>query len=45
MAAKYAKLFPKISPFTIDGTFGSWAKAQKTHFIDGGVFDQIYIKR
>jgi sulfate/thiosulfate-binding protein len=45
VAAKYAKLFPKISLFTIDGTFGSWAKAQKTHFIDGGVFDQIYIKR
>ena len=28
--------------FTIDEVFGGWAKAQKTHFADGGVFDQIY---
>jgi ABC-type sulfate transport system substrate-binding protein len=27
---------------TIDSTFGGWQKAQKTHFADGGVFDQIY---
>jgi sulfate transport system substrate-binding protein len=30
---------------TIDA-FGGWAKAQATHFAEGGVFDQIYgIKR
>ncbi|MFN7953920.1 MAG: sulfate ABC transporter substrate-binding protein [bacterium] len=28
--------------FTIDEVFGGWQKAQKTHFADGGVFDQIY---
>ena len=28
--------------FTIDEVFGGWAKAQKTHFDDGGIFDQIY---
>ena len=28
--------------FTIDQVFGGWTKAQKTHFADGGVFDQIY---
>jgi hypothetical protein len=27
---------------TIDSVFGGWQKAQKTHFADGGVFDQIY---
>ncbi len=43
--AKYAKNFPKISLFTIDDVFGGWAKAQKTHFADGGVFDQIYTKK
>jgi sulfate/thiosulfate-binding protein len=43
--AKYAKSFPTIKLFTIDDTFGGWAKAQKTHFSDGGVFDQIYTKR
>jgi sulfate transport system substrate-binding protein len=42
VAAKYAKNFPAIKLFTIADTFGGWAKAQKTHFADGGVFDQIY---
>jgi sulfate transport system substrate-binding protein len=42
IAAKYAANFPTISLFTIDEVFGGWAKAQKTHFSDGGVFDQIY---
>jgi sulfate transport system substrate-binding protein len=42
VAAKFDKNFPKIQLFTIDDTFGGWAKAQKTHFADGGVFDQIY---
>ena len=45
VAAKYAKNFPKIALFTIDDVFGGWAKAQKTHFADGGVFDQIYTKK
>jgi sulfate transport system substrate-binding protein len=44
-AAKYAKTFPKVNLFTIDAVFGGWAKAQKTHFDDGGSFDQIYTKR
>jgi len=42
VAAKYAKNFPKVNLFTIDDVFGGWAKAQTTHFADGGVFDQIY---
>jgi sulfate/thiosulfate-binding protein len=40
--AKYAQQFPKATLFTIDELFGGWQKAQKTHFADGGVFDQIY---
>jgi sulfate transport system substrate-binding protein len=43
-AAKYASLFPKLELFTIDQVFGGWTQAQKTHFADGGVFDQIYQK-
>jgi len=31
-----------VPQFTVDQLFGGWAKAQKTHFADGGVFDQIY---
>jgi sulfate transport system substrate-binding protein len=42
VAAKYARQFPAVKLFTIDEVFGGWAKAQKTHFADGGVFDQIY---
>ena len=44
-ATKYGKLFPKINLFTIDEAFGGWTKAQKTHFADGGSFDQIYAKK
>ncbi|MFL6627390.1 MAG: sulfate ABC transporter substrate-binding protein [Vitreoscilla sp.] len=45
VAAKYASKFPKLKLFSIDDTFGGWANAQKTHFADGGVFDQIYTKK
>ena len=44
-AAKYAKQFGKVDLFTIDEQFGGWQKAQKTHFADGGVFDQFYGKK
>ena len=42
VAKKYASMFPKVNLVTIDDTFGGWQKAQKTHFADGGSFDQIY---
>ncbi|HKV09196.1 MAG TPA: sulfate ABC transporter substrate-binding protein [Thermoanaerobaculia bacterium] len=42
VAAKYGKQFPQVKLFTIDEVFGGWAKAQKTHFDDGGIFDKIY---
>jgi sulfate transport system substrate-binding protein len=45
VAAQFERLFPKISLFTIDDVFGGWAKAQKTHFADGGVFDSIYARK
>jgi len=41
IAAKYAKQFAPVKLFTIDEVFGGWANAQKTHFADGGVFDEI----
>lgn len=40
-AAKYAAKFPKIKLFTIGDVFGGWAKAQKTHFVNGAIYDQI----
>jgi sulfate/thiosulfate transport system substrate-binding protein len=41
-AEKYADSFAKVDLVTIDEVFGGWQKAQKTHFADGGTFDQIY---
>lgn len=38
---KYATQFTKLKLVTIDEAFGGWQKAQKTHFNEGGIFDQI----
>jgi sulfate/thiosulfate transport system substrate-binding protein len=40
VAAKYASQFPRITMTTIKD-FGGWSSAQSTHFVDGGVFDQL----
>jgi sulfate transport system substrate-binding protein len=42
VAKKYEASFAKVDLFTIDDVFGGWTKAQKEHFGEGGVFDQIY---
>ncbi len=41
VAQKYAGMFPRVSLFTINEVFGGWRQAQKAHFSDGGIFDQI----
>src|SRR5271170_5860844 len=41
VAARYADRFPQLKLTTI-ADFGGWDEAQRTHFTDGGVFDQIY---
>lgn len=45
VAAKYKAYFPAIQFTTIDAEFGGWANAQKTHFANGAIFDQIYQPR
>ncbi|UPK27935.1 sulfate ABC transporter substrate-binding protein [Bradyrhizobium sp. 195] len=42
IAKKNENAFAKVELFTIDDVFGGWTKAQKEHFADGGIFDQIY---
>lgn len=42
VAERYAEQFPPVRMLTIDEAFGGWAVAQRLHFGDGGVFDQIY---
>jgi sulfate transport system substrate-binding protein len=38
---KYSDRFPHIELFTLSQIIGDWQKAQKTHFSDGGIYDQI----
>lgn len=45
VAKKYASQFTQVKLFSIDEVFGGWNKAQKEHFADGGIFDQIYTKK
>ncbi len=42
--AHYPGRFPAIPLFSVPEVFGSWEKAQKIHFTDGGIFDQLYQK-
>src|ERR1700676_1509903 len=42
IAKEYEKSFAKVELFTIDDVCGGWARAQKEHFAEGGIFDQIY---
>src|SRR5262249_56766288 len=45
VARRYAGTFPRVSLVTIDEVCGGWQKAQRIHFADGGIFDQIYQPR
>jgi sulfate/thiosulfate-binding protein len=41
-AKKYASQFAKVKLFTLGDVASNWTKAQKTHFADGGLFDQLH---
>ena len=41
IAAKYKSRFPNVQLLTIS-SFGGWDKAQRGHFNDGALFDQIF---
>jgi sulfate/thiosulfate-binding protein len=43
--AKYTDRFPNIPLYSVPDVLGSWEEVQKVHFADGGIFDQIYLKR
>jgi sulfate/thiosulfate-binding protein len=42
ITAEQRKQFTDVELFSITEVFGDWRSAQKEHFDDGGVFDQIY---
>ncbi len=39
---EFADRFPTVDFMPVEATFGSWSEIQKTHFNDGGIFDQVY---
>jgi sulfate/thiosulfate transport system substrate-binding protein len=41
VAKRHVATFPPLKMFTVEEIFGSWKQAQKTHFDEGGIFDQI----
>lgn len=41
VAKKFASTFAPVNLFTVDDKFGGWTKVQKTHFADGGTYDQV----
>jgi sulfate/thiosulfate-binding protein len=43
--ARHAGEFPQLKLFTVEQAFGSWAQAQKVHFSEGAIFDQIMEKK
>ncbi|MFV0283832.1 MAG: sulfate ABC transporter substrate-binding protein [Castellaniella sp.] len=43
VARRHAAQFPRLTLFTVAEIASSWTEAQKRHFSDGGVFDQIYL--
>ncbi|NUN92754.1 MAG: sulfate ABC transporter substrate-binding protein [Verrucomicrobiae bacterium] len=43
--AEFAARFPSVRLVTVEEAFGGWTRAQRTHFDDGGVFDQIAARR
>jgi sulfate transport system substrate-binding protein len=45
VAAKNAEQFPPITTITVEGDLGGWAKVQKEHFADGGIYDQISVRQ
>jgi sulfate transport system substrate-binding protein len=44
VAEKYKAQFPAVRLYTIE-LFGGWANAQKVHFAEGGILDQVFEKR
>jgi len=43
--AQLAERFPAIKTFTVDEKLGGWASANKKHFGDYGIYDQIVVNK
>lgn len=43
--AAHLSRFPAIKTFTVEDLLGGWVKVQAEHFADGGIYDQIIVRR
>lgn len=41
VARRHAARFPAVRTFTVDSALGGWSAVVRTHFADGGVYDQL----
>jgi sulfate transport system substrate-binding protein len=42
---KYKAQFPALKLVTVDEVFGGWEKANKEHFAEGGILEQVFVNR
>lgn len=45
VAERFADRFPKVKLVTVEEVFGGWTEANRTHFAEGGVLDQVFSRR
>ncbi|MDO4904682.1 MAG: sulfate ABC transporter substrate-binding protein [Lautropia sp.] len=43
--ARVADRLPPLDLFTVDQAFGGWKQANDRHFMEGGTFDRIFLKK
>lgn len=42
---KYKAQFPALKLVTVDDVFGGWEKANREHFAEGGILEQVFVNR
>jgi sulfate/thiosulfate transport system substrate-binding protein len=45
LLARLADPFPSIKTSDVDAMLRSWAEVQKSHFTDGGIYDQMIMRK
>lgn len=44
VADRFGQQFARLELIRVEAVFGQWPEVQKTHFAEGGIFDQIFQK-
>lgn len=45
VVAAFANQFPPVRLITVESAFGGWDQVNKVHFVEGGILDQVFVKR